>query len=220
MSITETATYHGLNGAAIGSLAIVEYLKISGSAWTVYGTGVFTPLNGTRSAQLGLYCALSQNAQSPCAGGIAQDFPSLGIAIGGVTTLALNWGNGNSAITFTGAGSAVTGPIGSLTLTNPSPTSLAIGGGATFTSLTASGGAAGMDLFPPPPTSWILADTAHDEQFQISVAADTSRNLTLTITQVSTGTPLATGSLDQSGSGSITWSDGSVSTVSNWTLLD
>ena len=46
-----------------------------------------------------------------------------------------------------------------------------------------------------------LADTAHDEQFQTSVADDTSRNFTLTITQVSTGTPLATGILDHSGSG-------------------
>jgi len=220
LSITETATYHGLNGAAIGSLAIVEYLMINGSAWTVYGTGVFTPINGARSAQLGLYCTLSQNAQAPCGGGIAQDFPSLGIAIGGVTTLALSLGNGGSAITFTGAGSAVTGPLGSLTLTNPSPSSLVIEGGATFASLTASGGAGGLDLFPPPPTGWSLADTAHDEQFQISVADGTSRNLSLTITQVSTGTPLATGSLDQSGSGSITWSDGSVTTVANWTLLD
>lgn len=65
-----------------------------------------------------------------------------------------------------------------------------------------------------------LADTAHDEQFQTSVADDTSRNFTLTITQVSTGTPLATGILDHSGSGSITWPDGSVSTAANWTMLD
>jgi len=221
IAITESATYHGLSGAVIGSLAIVEYAILGGStSVTVYGTGVFTPVNGTRPAQLGLYCTLAEYGQSPCGGGIAQDFPSLGIAIGGVTTLALNLGSGESAITFTGAGSVVTGPMGSLTLANPSPNSLTIEGGIAFASLTASGGAGGMDLFPPPPTGWTLADTAHDEQFQISVADDTSRSLTLTITQLSTGVPLATGNLDHSGSGSITCSDGSVSSVANWTLLD
>jgi hypothetical protein len=55
-------------------------------------------------------------------------------------------------------------------------------------------------------------------KFQISVADDTTRTLTGNITQISTGTVLDTITLDRSGSGSITYSDGSVATVTNWLL--
>ena len=47
-----------------------------------------------------------------------------------------------------------------------------------------------------------------------------TRNLTITIKQVSTGITLATGALDQSGSGTITYSDGSIAAIANWTLAD
>jgi hypothetical protein len=121
-------------------------------------------------------------------------------------------------MTFIGGGSVVTGPIGSLTLTNPSPTSLVIQGGTAFTSTVASGGAAGFELFPPTPTAWTLIDGAHDAQIQISVDDDATRNLTVKITRISTGSTLASGTLDQSGSGTITWSDGSAAMVVNWVL--
>jgi hypothetical protein len=75
-------------------------------------------------------------------------------------------------------------------------------------------------LFPPTPTSWTLADSARDQQFQISVVDNNSRNLTMSITQISTGIMLDTGTLDQSGSGSIAYSDGSVAAVTLWTLAD
>jgi hypothetical protein len=37
---------------------------------------------------------------------------------------------------------------------------------------------------------------------------------------MSTGRTIATGALDQSGSGTITYSDGSVAVITNWTLAD
>jgi hypothetical protein len=52
------------------------------------------------------------------------------------------------------------------------------------------------------------------------VIDDQSRTLRLTVIQVSTGEALATGSLDQSGTGTITYSDGSRATIANWTLSD
>jgi hypothetical protein len=66
----------------------------------------------------------------------------------------------------------------------------------------------------------MLTDLAHDQQLQISVASNTTRNLTLTITKTTTGDTLATGVLDQSGTGTITYSDGSVAVITNWTLAD
>ena len=219
--ITETAAYDGLNGTNIGTMTLNEGIQGGETNYLVYGLGVFTPASGARTpVQLGVYCTLGFMA-AQCAGAIAQDFPALGIAIGAVTPLTLSYSlAGPAPVTFTGGGSAVTGPIGSLTLTNPTPTSLVIQGGTAYTSTTASGGAGAFDLFPPTPTSWTLTDSAHDQQFQISVVDDKTRNLTMTITQVSTGNTLATGALDQSGSGAITYSDGSIAVITNWTLAD
>jgi hypothetical protein len=149
----------------------------------------------------------------------------LDLAIGAVTTLDLAYvpnalGNNSKAIAFSGGGSPVTGPIGSLTLTNPSETSLVMQGGTVYTSITASGGAAEFDLFPPTPTSWTVTDTVHDEQFQISVIDDATRSSNLTIKQISTGNTLASGTVDRSGTGTITYSDGSFSPITAWTLAD
>ncbi len=220
--ISEIATYYGLNGTIIGALTLNETAQFIDSAVILNGLGIFTPAAGARTpVQLGLVCSLGEFSNT-CAGGVAQNFPALGLAIGGVTPLSLtaSLSDATAPVTFSGGGSSVTGPIGSLTLTSPSPTSLVIQGGTPYTSLTARGGAAAFELFPPTPTSWTLTDSAHDQQFQISVIDDATRNLTLTIKQISTGTTLATGAVDQSGTGTITYSDGSVAAITNWTLAN
>jgi hypothetical protein len=232
--IAETATYYGLDGTNIGTLTLKETALDSASGTiNVFGLGIFTPVSGAQTpVQLGLYCAIASatSTTAQCAGGIAQDFPALGLAIGAVTPLALKLSSPpplltlgavtSGGVTFTGGGSAVSGPLGSLTLTNPSPTSLVIKGGMPYASTTSSGGAATFSLFPPTPTAWTLTDSAHDQQLQITVVDNTTRNLTLTILQLSAGGTLATGSLDQSGSGNITYSDGSSAVITNWTLAN
>jgi len=223
INLVETATYYGPSGTAIGALALNETALVSGdSSFTVSGLGTFKAATAPPAAtpvQLGLSCSLGQNSTT-CAGGIAQDFPQLGVAIGTVAPLSLNVTALNDPVTFTGNGSVVTGAIGSLTLTNPSPTSLVIQGGKNFATMTATGGAAAFALFPPTPTAWTLTDSAHDQKFAISVVDNTTRNLGVTIKQISTGATLATGSLDQSGTGTINWSDGTSTAVTNWTLAD
>ena len=221
MIAAETATYYAPKGAMMGTMTLNQTAQYnSNNSWNLYGLGIFTPVAGARTpVQLGLWCSLSET-QSTCAGGVAQNFPALGIAIGAVTPLTLTVSTVNAPVTFSGGGTAVTGPIGSLTLTNPSATSLIIQGGTPYSSITANGGAAAFVLFPPTPTSWTLTDAAHDQQFQISVIDNTTRNLTMTIKQMSSGITLATGAVDQSGSGTITYSDGSIAAVTNWTLAD
>jgi len=75
-------------------------------------------------------------------------------------------------------------------------------------------------LFPPTPTAWSLKDAVSGLEFQIQVVSNTTRNLTFTISKGATGTALATGAIDQSGTGKITYSDGSSATITNWTLAD
>jgi hypothetical protein len=222
--IAETAVYYGLNGTDIGTMTLNETATFNddGSV-NLYGLGIFTPASGARApVQLGLYCAIPTSNSAQCAGGIAQNFPSLGLAIGAVTplTLSLDLEVPTAPVTFTGGGSTVTGPVGSLTLTNPGPTSLVIHGGTAFATTVSSGGAAEFSLFPPTPTAWTLTDSAHEQEFSISVVSNTARNLSLKIAQVGKGGTLAIGAIDQSGSGSITYSDGSTAAITNWTLAN
>ena len=63
-----------------------------------------------------------------------------------------------------------------------------------------------------------MIDTGHDQAFTINVASNTVRNLIGTITRISTGAVLASLALDQSGTGTITYSDGTVAAVTSWTL--
>jgi hypothetical protein len=166
-----------------------------------------------------------------CAGGVAQDFPALSIALGSVTPLVLTTLDGGSpfglvlgqagGVAFSGTGSmVVAGPLGSLTLGTPVAPALAIDGGTPYASADTQGGAAALSFFPPTPTAWTITDSAHDEQFQITLLDDTTRNLAAKVTQISSGATLATATLDQSGTGTITYSDGSSAAVTSWTLAD
>ena len=231
--IVETVTYYALNGTTIGTMTLNETVAetLSGGAIrgiSVHGLGAFVPAGGARTpVQLGLSCniaSLSGGQTIPCQGAVVQDFPALNLAIGSVTqinlVIASNAQGQATSVSFSGGGSAVTGPIGSLTLTNPSPASFVIPGGTAFASTTNSGSAAAFGLFPPTPTSWTLTDAAHDQRIQISVIDNTSRNSSVTIKRVSSGATLATGTVDQSGTGSITYSDASTAAITSWTLAD
>jgi len=223
--INETATYYGLDGTVIGSLSLRENGQVNSSTSAlVYGTGVFIPAGGAQTpVQVGMYCTFSSGMQEPCGGAIAQDFPALGMAIGAVPAITADIAARETAppATFTGTASPVTGPLGSLTLANASPTSIDIVGGTPFASLTVTGSVSGMELFSPPPTAWTVTDSAHDQQLQITaVQTTTSLSTTLTINQISTGATLATGTVDESGSGTIWYSDGTTSAITNWTLAD
>ena len=52
----------------------------------------------------------------------------------------------------------------------------------------------------------------------IVVLSNTTRNLSITITKPPSTTALATGGIDQSGTGTIVYSDGSSEVITNWTL--
>jgi len=70
------------------------------------------------------------------------------------------------------------------------------------------------------PTSWTLSDAAHDEKIVVQVTDNTTRDSSITITSISTGSVIATGQVDQSGTGSITYSDNSKAAITGWTLAN
>jgi hypothetical protein len=229
-SFTETATYHDLNGTTLGILSITEAITETGTSpnqiITASGLGTFTPTSGAVVVNLGLNCQINfSQTTAPCQGGVEQNFPALNQSIGAVTSLTLTLPSGSStALSFIGSGTAYTGPLNSLTLAAQSPTSLVITGGTVYTTTTVSGSAGALDLFPPTPTSWTLTDATHDEEIVLTVLSDATRDTSIVIKQISTGNTLATGQVDQSGtstgSGNMTYSDGSTAAITAWTLAD
>ncbi len=216
------AAYTGPTGTALGSISFNEdayFPSFDPFNGTVNGLGTYTPVGGGTTVSLGLNCDFGDTTATPvvCQGGIAQDFPGLGKSLGSVATLGLDT-TAAQGITFAGSSILTSGAVGALSLTAPSTLSLVVQGGSAYGTGYASGAAATFSLFPPTPTGWSVADSAHDQVFAITVADNAVRNLTGTIKRISTGATLATLALDQSGTGTITWSDGTTAAVTSWML--
>jgi hypothetical protein len=233
VDISETADYTGPTGDVLGEMKIQEKAlsQSGGGIKGVIGVGQFTPSNGAVPVDLGLECDLSDlNTQkkkyvAPCEGGIAQDFPDLSRSLASVTplTLHLKQKGKNFTVSFDGKRSYMaTGDLGALSITTPTDTSLGIGG--TYknyhNSAQTAGFASQFSLFPPTPTYWSITDAKNDAKFSISVIDEVTRNSSGTVTSVSTGDVLATFAVDQSGTGSITYSDGSIEPITSWLLAD
>jgi photosystem II stability/assembly factor-like uncharacterized protein len=139
----------------------------------------------------------------------------------------VNWAPQTSApgygqvLRFSSSGSSmVTGALGSLKLTAPTTGTLAISGGTAYGKAVFDGHAGDSTIFPPLPTGWTVVDNAHDQKFQITVTDNATRQLTGTITKVSSGKTLVTFTLDRSGTGTIKFSDGATVAVTNWLQAD
>lgn len=230
INVVETANYSSPTGFKLGSIAINENAVIDGTAIKgVSGLGKFRASGSNATIDLGLACKFSDLSQSkvppfPCEGGIAQDFPNLNEAVASVTplTLTLLGKNGSKGVKFSGTKSdMVTGAIGALSITTPSQFKLGIGGTSSkYGTAVTTGAAATFSLFPPTPTSWTIVDKAHDATFSIAVTNNKTRNSTGSVKQTSTGTTLASFTVDQSGTGSITYSDKSTATITSWLLSE
>jgi len=228
INIAETAAYTQKSGVALGTMTLNESAFASNGAVTgVSGLGRFVPENGAVTVDLGLECKLPPKAPPPpfpCSGGIAQDFPKLSMALASVTPLKLTLTKSGTdySVSFAGSSSKmVTGALGALSITAPTDTSLAIGGTyKKYGSAVTEGTASQFSLFPPTPTLWSIKDATNNTMFSIAVTSDTTRSSTGTVSLISTGKILATFDVDQSGTGSITYSDGSSEPITSWLLAD
>jgi hypothetical protein len=222
----ETAIYYAPNGTALGKLTVNVILTLvkggafAGGTDTIATLAKFTPATGASPVALGFNCVLG-GTNLPCQGAIAQNFPKANLALGSITPLAIHELANDSLTLSAPTSSLVTGALGKLSVDASTPNSVGIAGTkSAYGTAKMSGSAGGLDLFPPPPTAWSITDTAHDAKFTIAVVSSTARNSKGTITQISTGKILATIAVDQSGTGSIEYSDGSQFTITNWLLAD
>jgi hypothetical protein len=84
-----------------------------------------------------------------------------------------------------------------------------------MSSQTTSGHAALFALFSPPPTGWTVTDASNGTAFALTL--ESSSQITGSVTTAA-GASLAHLTLDQSGSGTITYAGGSSAPVTSWTL--
>jgi len=129
-------------------------------------------------------------------------------------------GTGQLVRFSSGASSAVSGAVGALQVYAPTIQTLTISGGEPYGGATFTGHYGDLAIFPPTPTGWAATDSAHDQQFQVTLGNNTTRILTGSVTSTTTGKTLATFSVDESGTGSITYSDGSKAAVTDWLPAD
>jgi hypothetical protein len=222
--IVANAVYTGPSGAPLGSIAFDEFAEHVSVAnnqlrGIVHGLGTYTSLVGAPSVRLGLNCDLGAGGHNIgiCQGGIAQNFPQLSTAYGSVTTLALDSTNAG-VLHLTGTSLLTSGAMNALTLTQPTSTTMIVNGGSVHGTTTDTGSAGNFSLFPPTPTGWSVTDAAHDQVFTIAVVDNTTRNSAATLKRISTGETLASITLDQSGTGTIIYSDGASAPVTGWML--
>jgi hypothetical protein len=72
LNIVAAETYYGLNGTAIGSMALNETAVVGDDVMTVYGLGVFTPAGGRHSSGC---IALSRRPGELAVAGSRRTFP-------------------------------------------------------------------------------------------------------------------------------------------------
>jgi hypothetical protein len=226
-NITETGIYVDVSGAPLGTLRLNEVAAEAASGIDVHGTGTFSPHDGAPVVSLGLTCKIPDINPTPpfvCSGGIAQSFPALGLSLASVTPLTLKVTSLPSAsdkysVAFTSTHSEVeTGAPGSLSVVTPTPTTFGIAGKAKdVASDTTSGRASLFALFPPPPTGWQVTNPADKATFSINLQAGTSQTLVGSV-KSGAGSELAHLTVDQSGTGTISYAGGKTAPVTSWTL--
>jgi hypothetical protein len=229
VTVPEAVSFYSVSGTHVGDLMLNVSLgqPTSAAPVTLYSLGTYTPTTGVRSpVQFGLDCSIPANIATTsgtvtCDVGVAQDFPSLGTAFGSVSPLTFNApalnSNGLSGFGFSDT-PIQQGPLGSLSLTAPGGSSLTLSGGASRSSFYGGATLGAYALFPPTPTEWYVRDSGTEQDFIVGLDTSPATGYLMSEGKPLTTTILVSASTDKSGTGSITWSDGSVSPVNNWTL--
>lgn len=214
VSISEVASYRGLDGKPLATLRITDSFSVANQIETLRGLGTFTLVGGQPTADVGFTCSVPTTGNSltlACQGGVAQTFKLLDLSIANVVPFTITASANTNApkVTIAGTQSNVqTGPAGSLSITAPTPQTLAIsGGGTAYTSTAVSGSQAHYALFPPRPTSWTVTDQTNNAQMTFSILSDQTRAARGVVSTISPAEKLAVITLDKSGSGKVTYSD-------------
>jgi hypothetical protein len=225
-NLKATAMVYSKARKKVGTIAIANNKLSTPTASTIklIGTQTFTSATaGAPKLHMALSCELpstnSGSVDEDCSVGVAQDFSEIALAAASVTLVSLHIDSANK-VTFVQKLPAklYTGTIGALSARVSGAGKVSIGGASTlYGTDSLAGEAAMMVLFPPKPTDWNVTDVGHSAKFSIQLLNNTTRALSGSIATIGGGT-LASIALDQSGTGTITYSDSEAAAVSSWVL--
>lgn len=154
-----------------------------------------------------------------CQGASAQDFPLVKKSVAALTEITMK-PDAFGKIKFAQAvpGKLVVGALGALSVAAAADGTIKIkGSGAKWGTDTLAGGVGAIVLFPPKPTAWTLADSGNKTKFKLELKDDVFQKFKGSVTRAD-GKVLAPFSLDASGSGSITYSDGVKASIAGWAI--
>jgi hypothetical protein len=213
-SIAERASLFQTNGKPLGALSMSDTFSEADKIETLRGLGKFAPAGGQPVADLGFTCSIPATdtaKTAECEGGVAQTFKSLNLSVASVVPFSLTASNNTDApsVKFAGTQSNVrTGKAGTLSITAPTPKTLAIGGGGTeYASTAVSGSEARLTLFPPAPTQWTVTDKKNNARIVYHIVSNTTHAARATVATISPAKSLASIALDRSGTGKVAYSD-------------
>jgi hypothetical protein len=202
-SFSATVTTDSLAGSVIDYETLNGTLTLTSIA--VQGTDADS-VGGTPVMSIGLTCSLSGSLA--CGAADASNVSSLNEAIGvsGKFTYASSSSNGSTTMTGTGAENVYTGSLGGLSIAQGSQLSWTVSGGTLVASLTENL----SETVNGSNTATAFTVTGSDVALDtgLSMSLNNSGGFNGTITQLSTGTTVATFTVDQNGNGTITFAGG------------
>ena len=222
VSITETATFHRPAGTVAGTLKLLATGAKTSTALKFVGTGTWTP-SGGGAVDLGVSCdyplKLHGAKPFPCSFGIAQSFKPLNMDLAALATMKVKVSEVAPSVfdgAFTGSAQFLRGGLGKLGVTASNQGVIGISGPTTSLGSVAVRGSARLTIFAPPPCSWSVTNALSGKTFSIAMAPGNQRASSGTIRMAQT--TLASFAVDNSGEGSISFSDGQRSKIVNWLL--
>ena len=245
-SFPATLSVYSKAGAKAATLTLANKIsKPNTTDIKLAGTGTLTPTGTTAKIAIGLNCQIPFNdslstkladavghsavvapsATPPrninCVEGVAQNFPLIGKSVASVTPLTLHLvTTGNiTKVTFqqtTPAKLSIGAPNALSIALNASGVVLVTGAHTAYGTDSLTGQAADFILFPPTPTFWSIVDAGHNAKFSIAVTDNATRKLAGKVTAASGAPTLATIAVDQSGTGTITYSNAVKQAISAW----
>lgn len=233
-------TLFSTTGVKLGTFALTGTLANIPTGNQITGTTTFTPHNNAPPATFAFSCqtlaaspaagnagvtpaVIPPDGGTDCAVGIVQNFPQIGMATASITPITLHFTlfSADSKVTFsqTSPAKLMTGALDALSIRINGQGKVIVDGPAVaYGRDKVSGEAAEFNLFPPKPTRWNVKDTGHSTEFAIALTSDRTRKLSGTISPTNSATPLATIEVDQSGTGRISYSDGTNAAISSWVV--
>jgi hypothetical protein len=232
--LSATAKVYSKLGAMVGTLRLTNN-RLSGPTSTtlkLIGIQTFDPVaTNAPELDMGISCEMPRNStilkpaalQLPgdivCTAGVAQDFALIGMAAASLSKVTLRVAT-DGKVTFlqTTPAQLKTGALGTLSVAVTTAGVVSITGTSTpYSTTTMSGQASQLTLFPPKPVTWSVVDQGHATKFTIQLLDNTTRNLSGTI-RSTTNLLISPFTLDQSGTGRITYSNGVIAPISSWVL--